>query len=179
VVGYGDTAAPLSSAVVNSEASGLRYLRSADSCDTVLGPERKPAPTYVVYRGPYESRSEPCGLRMSGQEPGSFVTVLRAGNQQLVKCPCEVPSSQAPHLFLGMDADPVAKLWIRSLQSMFHDADPTGFPGTAITGEFDRLTSDRVATFQDDAPAHKTTRGEVDQETWGLLTTRLCRNYDY
>src|SRR4051794_12179998 len=130
VIGYGDTVAPLSSAVVNSDPSKLRYLRSADSCATVLGPERKPAPAYVVYRGPYDSRSEPCAIRMSGQEPGSFVTVLRSGNEELVKCPCEVPSREAPRLFLGMDADdPVAKLWTRSLQSMFHDDDPSGFPG--------------------------------------------------
>ena len=25
----------------------------------------------------------------------------------------------------------------------------------------------------------KTTRGEVDETTWGILTDRLCRNYDY
>ena len=33
VVGYGDTFAPLSSAVANSGKEGLRYLRTADSCD--------------------------------------------------------------------------------------------------------------------------------------------------
>jgi hypothetical protein len=179
VVGYGDTVAPLSSAVVNTDAEGLHYLSSAASCDTVLGPERKPPPAYVVYRGPYAGRSEPCGLRMSGQEPGSFVTVLRSGNAELVKCPCEVPAGDAPDLFVGMDANAVEKLWIRSLQAMFHDDDLKGFPRSAITGVYDQFTSDRVASFQDNSPGKKTTRGEVDETTWGILTDRLCRNYDY
>jgi hypothetical protein len=179
VIGYGDTAAPLSHAVVDSDQQGLHYLRSASSCDTVLGPERKPPPAYVVYRGPYASRSEPCQLRMSGEEPGSFVTVLRSGNQELVKCPCEVPSSEARRLFPGMEADAVDKLWIRSLQSMFHDEDAAGFPLAAITGDYDEPTSDRVAAFQRNAPGKQTTPGVVDETTWGILTDRLCRNYDY
>lgn len=179
VVGYGNTVAALSSAVANSGKDGLHYLRSADSCDTVLGPETKPTPTYVVYRGPYESRREPCETRMSGADPGSFVARLREGNEQLVKCPCEIPSNEAPHLFPRMDADASETLWIRGLQNMFHDDDPQGFPRTAITGDYDGATSDRVAAFQDHAPGKVTTRGEVDETTWGILTDRLCRNYDY
>jgi hypothetical protein len=179
IVGYGNTSAPLSSAVANSGKEGLRYLRTADSCDAVLGPESKPAPAYVVYRGPYGSRSEPCELRMAGREPGSFVAVLREGNEQLVKCPCEIPSGDAPHLFLGMVADASETLWIRGLQNMFHDDDREGFPRTAITGDYDQPTADRVAAFQDRAPGKVTTRGEVDETTWGILTDRLCRNYDY
>ena len=41
VVGYGDNVAPLGSAVANNGTKGLRYLRSDESCETVLGPERK------------------------------------------------------------------------------------------------------------------------------------------
>ncbi len=41
VVGYGNTVAPLGTAVANSSAEGLRYLRSDGSCATVLGPERE------------------------------------------------------------------------------------------------------------------------------------------
>jgi hypothetical protein len=180
VVGYGDSVAPLSSAVANSgDRNGLRYLSSEGSCDTVLGPERKPTPAYVVYRGPYDTRSEPCEIRMSGEESGSFVTVLRSGNEQLVKCPCEIPSSLAPRLTLGMTADQSETLWIRGLQAMFNDDAPAAFPHDAITGEYDQRTSDRVALFQDDAPGKVTTRGVVDATTWGILTDRLCRNYDY
>src|SRR4051794_5009675 len=179
VVGYGNTVAALSSAVANSGKDGLHYLRSADSCDTVLGPETQPTPAYVVYRGPYESRREPCATRMSGEDPGSFVARLREGNEQLVKCPCEIPSNEAPHLFPTMDPDASETLWIRGLQNMFHDDDPQGFPRTAITGDYDQATSDRVSAFQDRAPGKVTTRGEVDETTWGILTDRLCRNYDY
>ena len=179
VIGYGSSVAPLSSAVANSAKKGLRYLRSTDSCDTVLGPEQKPAPDYVVYRGPYDTRQEPCELRMSGAEPGSFVTRLRAGNQELVKCPCEIPGEDAPRLYPGMDADASDKLWIRGLQAMFHDDAPDAFPHDAITGVYDARTSDRVTAFQDDAPGKQTIAGVVDETTWKILTGRLCRQYDY
>jgi hypothetical protein len=179
VIGYGDTVAPLSSAIANSSEKDLRYLRSDDSCATTLGPEDKSAPAYVVYSGPYDGRREPCDIRMSGTESGSFVTVLRSGNEQLVKCPCEIPGSAAPRLFTGMQVDQSAALWIRGLQAMFNDDDPTGFPHTAITGKYDQRTSDRVADFQDHAPGKVTDRGTVDEVTWGILTDRLCRNYDY
>lgn len=179
VIGYGNTVAPLSSAVANSSARGLRYLRSDESCPTVLGPEGQPSPDYIVYRGPFDSRREPCETRMSGAESGSFVTVLRSGNQQLVKCPCEVPGSAAPLLSVGMPVDQESTLWTRGLQSMFNDDDPTSFPRSAITGVFDQVTSDRVAVFQEDAPGKVTQRGQVDAPTWELLTDRLCRNYDY
>jgi hypothetical protein len=165
--------------VANSDHHGLRYLRSSDSCDTVLGPEQKPTPQYVVYRGPYSSRSVPCEIRMSAAGAGSFVTVLRSGNEQLVKCPCEIPRSKAPRLSLGMDADESERLWIRGLQAMFHDDAPAQFPHEAISGVYDQRTAERVALFQHDAPGKKTVRGEVDATTWGILTGRLCREYDY
>jgi hypothetical protein len=179
VIGYGNTVAPLSSAVANSDHEGLRYLRSSDSCGTVLGPEQKPAPEYVVYRGPYDTRREPCEIRMSGGEPGSFVTRLRAGNEQLVKCPCEIPSSDAPDLYVGMAADQSDTLWIRGLQAMFNDDNPEAFPRSAITGKYDERTSQRVALFQRQAPGKVTTPGEVDTTTWEVLTGRLCFKYDY
>jgi hypothetical protein len=179
VVGYGDSVAPLSSAVANSSQEDLRYLRSESSCGTTLGPAGKAAPAYVVYSGPFDSRKEPCEIRMSGAESGSFVTVLRAGNEELVKCPCEIPSSEAPRLFLGMGPDQSAALWIRGLQAMFNDDDPAAFPHAAITGDYDERTSERVTAFQDDAPGKVTEPGTVDEVTWGILTDRLCRNYNY
>jgi hypothetical protein len=178
VIGYGNSVA-LSTAVANSDHQGLRYLRSADSCDTVLGPEGQPTPAYVVYRGPYSTKSEPCEIRMSGDEPGSVVTRLRAGNEQLVKCPCEIPRSQAPHLVVGMDADQSDTLWIRALQVMFNDDDPSAFPRSAITGKYDERTSQRVQVFQRQASGKVTVPGEVDETTWGIITGRLCRTYDY
>jgi hypothetical protein len=180
VIGYGSTRAPLSSAVANSSPKGLSYLRATGSCKTILGPEGKSGPAYVVYRGPYDSRREPCETRMSGDESGSFVTVLRSGNTQLVKCACEIPTSEAPRLSLDMDPpDQREALWIRGLQSMFNDDDPERFPHTAITGDYDEPTAARVTLFQEHAPGKVTEPGVMDRTTWGVITDRLCRNYDY
>ncbi len=179
VVGYGDSVPPLSSAVANSTTKGLHYLESAGSCPTLLGPEGKQPPTYVVYAGPYDSPRDPCAVRMSGEEPGSFVARLREANTQLVKCPCEIPGSDAVRLYPEMPVDAAAKLWIRGLQAMFSYDDPEDFPRTAITGEYDAFTQARVTVFQDSAPGKSTERGIVDEVTWGILTDRLCRNYDY
>jgi hypothetical protein len=179
IIGYGNSVAPLSSAVANSGKEGLRYLRGEESCPTMLGPKGKPTPAYVVYRGPYDNRQEPCELRMSGTESGSFVTELNAGNQDLVKCPCEIPTSDAPTLTLDMVQDQRTTLWVRGLQSMLNDDDPKAFPHSAITGKYDPFTSARVTTYQDAAPGKVTRRGEVDKATWDVLTNRLCRNYDY
>jgi len=179
IIGWGDQRSALSPAVANTDHEGLRYLRTADSCATIFGPEDQAQPYYAVYRGPFDTRSEPCRLRMSGEEPGTIITVLRAGNLQLVKCPCELPTSMAPHLSLGMEADAVDRVWTRALQSMFNDSDPDGFPASAVTGVYDQRTADRVTLIQDHAPAHLTTRGEVDEETWRIITERMCRNYDY
>jgi len=179
VVGYGESTPPLSSAVANSHTDGLHYLSSAVSCATLLGPEDKPAPAYVVYAGPYNTPREPCEVRMSGEEPGSFVARLREGNTQLVKCPCEIPGADAVRLFPDMPSDASAKLWIRGLQAMFNDDDPEGFPRSAITGVYDAFTQARVTRFQENAPGKATEPGVVDPTTWGILTDRLCRNYDY
>jgi hypothetical protein len=179
VLGYGDSVAPLGSAVANAGKDGVRYLRTDASCPTVLGPEDKPAPAYVVYRGPYESRRDPCETRMSGEAAGSFVTVLRSGNEQLVKCPCELPSTAGPELFVGMPVDQETVVWTRSLQAMLNDHDAKAFPRTAITGDYDQRTADRVAELQEDAPGKLTTRGRVDATTWGIITDRICRGYDY
>ncbi|QIG45304.1 hypothetical protein G5V58_23405 [Nocardioides anomalus] len=185
IVGYGDTAAPLSNAVANASSSkGLRYLRTDSSCPTVMGPEGKDPPKYAVYRGPYDSKQDPCEVRMSGTEVNSFVTVLSSGNEQLVKCPCEIPSSEAPALELGMAVTTESKVWVRALQAMFSDdaqlhPQRGAFPGDQITGIFDDPTSARVAEYQDDAPGQVTERGAVDTATWSLLTLRLCRNYEY
>ena len=179
VVGYGNSVPPLSSAVANSRTDGLHYLESAGSCETLLGPEEKEAPTYVVYAGPYDSPRDPCDIRMSGEEPGSFVARMREGNTQLVKCPCEIPGTDAVRLYPDMPSDASTKLWVRGLQAMFNDDDGEDFPRSAITGVYDAFTQARVTVFQDNAPGKDTQPGIVDDVTWGILTDRLCRNYDY
>jgi hypothetical protein len=179
VVGYGNSVPPLSSAVANSSIDGLHYLSTAGSCETLLGPEDQASPTYVVYAGPYDSPRDPCEVRMSGEEPGSFVARLREGNTQLVKCPCEIPGTEAARLYPEMPSDASAKLWIRGLQAMFNFDDAEEFPRSRISGVYDEFTQARVTAFQDNAPGKSTEPGIVDATTWGILTDRLCRNYDY
>jgi hypothetical protein len=179
VVGYGNSVAPLGTAVADNGSKGVRYLRSDESCATVLGPERESSPTYAVYLGPYETLQEPCRLRMTPEHRADFVTVLRSGNEMLVKCPCALPTSEAPELRLHMEVDAEAVVWIRSLQSMLNDYDPQEFPRGRITGEYDAATAARVTEIQAEAPGRQTTPGVVDDAPWQILTDRICRIYDY
>jgi hypothetical protein len=184
VVGYGDSVASLGSAASGFKSKGARYLRSDDSCPTALGPEGKEPPAYVVYLGPYDTRREPCELRMSGDAGGNFfVTVLssqeRQETRQLVKCPCELPRDAGPELFVGMVETQESVIWTRSLQSMMHDDDAVAFPRSAITGEYDPTTAARVTEYQETAPGKLTPPGRVDTTTWGIITERICRQYTY
>jgi hypothetical protein len=177
VVGYGDTVAPLGTA---SNIKGARYLRSDESCATALGPEHKDTPAYVVYLGPFDTRREPCEIRMSGEAGGNFfVTVLHSGNQQLVKCPCELPRDAGPELYVDMPQDQESVIWTRSLQAMLHDYYGTAFPTSSITGVYDQPTADKVAELQAGAPGKLTDEGRVDETTWGIITERICRTYTY
>ena len=179
VVGYGNSAAPLGTAVADNGSKGVRYLRSDESCPTVLGPEREDSPTYAVYLGPFDTLQEPCRLRMTPEHRADFVTVLRSGNTMLVKCPCALPTDEAPELRLGIEADAEAVVWIRSLQSMLNDYDAEKFPHALITGVYDEPTAARVAEVQAEAPGRRTEPGVVDDATWQILTDRVCRIYDY
>ncbi|WP_298516412.1 hypothetical protein [uncultured Nocardioides sp.] len=179
VVGYGDSVAPLGTAVADNAGEGARYLRSDQSCPTALGPESKPAPTYVVYLGPFDTLQEPCRAALTPQHRADFVTVLRSGNQTLVKCPCALPTSEAPELRPDMDADAHDVVWIRSLQSMLNDYDPKRFPKARITGVYDGPTAARVTEIQAEAPGRLTTPGVVDDTTWQIITDRICRIYDF
>lgn len=179
VVGYGNNVAPLGSAVANNGTKGLRYLRSDESCETILGPEREETPTYVVYLGPYETLVEPCEKRMTPEHRGDFVTVLRSGNETLVKCPCALPTSLAPELTPNMVADAEETVWIRALQAMLNDYDPEKFPHTAISGTYDDATVARVTEVQQEVAGVPTTPGVVDAATWQVITDRICRIYDY
>jgi len=178
VIGYGDTAAPLGSAAAGNK--GARYLRSDASCPTALGPERKATPKYIVYLGPYDTRREPCELRMSGEAGGNFfVTVLHSGNTELVKCPCELPRDAGPELFVGMPETQESVIWTRSLQAMLHDYDAEKFPQDAVTGDYDPTTAARVTELQAESPGKLTDPGRVDTTTWGIITERICRTYSY
>jgi hypothetical protein len=179
VVGYGDSVAPLGTAVADN-GDRVRYLRSADSCPTVLGPEDAATPTYAAYLGPYTQLQEPCELRMTPDHRADFVTVLRSNNQTLVKCPCVLSASAGPLLLPGRaEFTPEETVWIRALQSMLNDYDPKRFPRSKITGRYDADTVARVTEIQHEQSGVPVTDGEIDRRTWGILTDRICRIYAY
>jgi hypothetical protein len=180
VLGFGDSSPALRAAVAENPGGDPRYLETAASCDTIYGPERREEPPrYAVFLGPFDGLVEPCTLRMDPVRRGDFVTALRSGNRQSVKCVCVLPDSAGrPSLRVGMPESDADAVWIRSLQGMLVDANDKQFPRDWITGTYDRRTADRVAEYQGSSQV-KSERGVVDDATWGLLTTRLCRNYDF
>jgi hypothetical protein len=180
VLGYGDTSGALRQAMAGHGDLDLSYLETAESCDTVFGPERfTTKPTYAVVAGPYPANlEEPCALRMTEEHRGDFVTALRDGNQISVKCACVLDSSVAPPLELGMEATETDVVWIRSLQQMFRDANEKRFPEEWVTGVYDRHTSERVRDYQE-VSGVRTEPGEVDERTWALLQGRLCDIYEF
>ena len=181
VVGYGNSVAPLGTAVADNGREGVRYLRSDDSCATVIGPEEAETPTYAVYLGPYETLQEPCELRMTPDHRADFVTVLRSGNQTLVKCPCALPAASAPDdLKPGMtEFTAERRCGSGPCSAMLNDYDPKKFRRTAITGKYDAATVARVTEIQHEQSGVPTTDGVLDEATWRILTDRICRIYDY
>ena len=71
VVGYGDTVAPLGSAVANNGTKGLRYLRSDESCDDDPRPgARRRRRRTSSTSGRTRPRREPCEMRMTAEHRG-------------------------------------------------------------------------------------------------------------
>ncbi|MBJ7358158.1 hypothetical protein [Nocardioides sp.] len=180
ILGFGDSSPALRAAIAENPSGDPSYLETAASCDTIYGPERQAEPPrYAVVLGPFDDLREPCRLRMDPVRRGDFVTALRSGNQQSVKCVCVLPdSAERPTLRVGMPETDADSVWVRSLQGMLFDANDKRFPRDWVTGSYDQRTADRVAEYQDSSQV-KSDRGVVDDDTWGLLTTRLCRNYDF
>ena len=176
VIGFGDSAAALAGPVADNRESPVRYLRTADSCNTLYGREKGPTPGYAAYVGPFGSIAEACELRLTVPHRGDQVTVLRAGNEQAVRCPCYVSAAIAPELTPGMAADAAATPWVRALQQMFVDIDEGEFPNWRITGVYDAKTVARIRDLQTQSGVPST--GVVDTVTWQLVRTRICGSYD-
>jgi len=77
------------------------------------------------------------------------------------------------------DPTPEETVWIRALQSMLHDYDAEKFPRTDITGVYDAATIARVTEIQHEQAGTQVRDGYVDEDTWGILTDRICRIYDF
>ncbi|WP_309649946.1 peptidoglycan-binding domain-containing protein [Nocardioides sp.] len=183
VLGYGETGAPLRSAVVNNPDETVRYLRTDDSCPTLWGPPENDVPEYVAYSGPYDSLMDPCLARLTGEHKRDDVTRLHSGNTTYVKCVCEVPTADLRVLSRSDGTDPETAIWVRSLQNTLIDIDVAAgredrFRPENVTGIFDEATEQRVKDFQEVRDIVPPT-GVVDAETWGALTDQVCITYDY
>jgi hypothetical protein len=180
VLGFGDTRPPLQAAQAGNPAGHPSYLETEESCPTIYGSARKEQqPRYAVFLGPFDDLVEPCTLRMDPARRGDFVTALRSGNSDTVKCVCVLPdSADRPTLRVGMTPTEGNAVWVRSVQGMLSDADDDRFPPAWVTGVYDRRTADRVADIQATSRSGSDP-GVVDDDTWALLTTRLCDNYDF
>ncbi|MEJ7834543.1 MAG: hypothetical protein WKF79_16640 [Nocardioides sp.] len=185
VLGFGDTAAPIASAVANNPDLGVRYLRTDESCETVWSSEPE-APEYVAYAGPYEGMIEPCELRMDGEHQRDDVTNLSAGNELYVQCLCVLPDSAGPRLEVGMLSDATSTNWVRALQLAFVtvDADraergPKGayLELSDINGIYDDTTAARVRIFQPSRDI--TTLGVVEADTWKAVADAACGFYEF
>lgn len=181
VLGSGDTAAALTPAVLDG-GDGVRYLRTDESCST-LWSEDGEVPSYVVYRGPYDSAAQPCADSLDGADPSAAVTNLNAGNATFVTCACVLPMTElegiVPPGDLGDGEEPAGAPWVRMLQRMLADLDAGGSGDPIeVTGVYDRPTINRVRELQRDngiLPAD----GRVGERTWAALRDQPCGSYDF
>jgi peptidoglycan hydrolase-like protein with peptidoglycan-binding domain len=168
VLGAGDSEAALTP-IVSDAGSGARYLRTDESCQT-LWSDGDELPSYVVYRGPYDSMVEPC--RASLEDDGD-VTNLSEGNEQFVMCACVLPTAElagiVPPGQLAAGEEPAPVPWVRMLQRLLD---------VEVTGAYESDTVSRVRQFQESngiLPAD----GKVGERTWGALREQRCGSFDF
>ena len=169
VLGVGDSAAALTP-IVSDAGDGVRYLRTDESCETLWasGDEQ---PSYVVYRGPYDSEAEPCRLSLDGDGDGD-VTNLGADNEQFVMCACVLPTEELVGLVppgqLSEGEEPAPVPWVQMLQRLLD---------LEVTGVYDGTTVDRVQQFQE-AGSILPADGKVGERTWGALREQRCGRFE-
>jgi hypothetical protein len=176
VVGWGATRGALSNAVSSNLDGGVKYLETANSCDTLYGAERQDPPAYAAYLGPFDSLAEPCSLRMSIDHARDVVTSLKPGVKIHVQCLCAVDPVTMPELNVGMAADTRDGIYIRALQRLFVDM---GLHPGPITGEYNPRTAAVVKRLQRANAIDPTLYGRVEALTGRLLRDRGCLQYDF
>ena len=176
VVGWGETRGVLSNAVSANTDGDVKYLETANSCNTLYGAERQDPPAYAAYLGPFDSLSEPCSLRMSVDHARDVVTTLKPGVKIHVQCLCAVNPVDMPPLNVGMVADTRDGIYIRALQRLLVDM---GLKPGPITGEYNPRTAAVVQKLQQINAIDPTLYKQVEQQTWQLIRDRGCLQYDF
>jgi hypothetical protein len=169
VVATGDTSAALAGAVAEAPDS-TRYLDITRSCDTVWVTDTD-TPRYAAYLGPFPHVQQACEKRMTAAHRGDLVTQLHTGATAPVECACYLSYATMPVLRSGMDATPVAGIYIRSLQHLLL---ALGEPAVSHSkGTYDEQTIEQVRRVQDQVLRLPAT-GIVDAATWHALQTQAC-----
>jgi Putative peptidoglycan binding domain len=177
VVGWGETSGALESAVQTNSDSEAKYLETADSCNTLYGPEGQPAPKYVVYIGPFDTTSEPCGLRMSVDHKGDAVTSLKPGQKTHVPCLCVLRPADFPSLSVGMHPSTRDGIYVRALQQMLLDIGL--ITANHVTGYYDEATARVVTRLQKLNALTPAKYGTVERLTWNQIIDRGCVGFDF
>jgi hypothetical protein len=177
VVGWGETRGALSNAVSANTDGDVKYLETANSCNTLYGAERQDPPAYAAYLGPFDSLAEPCSLRMSVDHKSDVVTSLKPGVKIHVQCLCVLDPATFPTLAVGMESDTRSGIYIRSLQRLLVDIRQN--PSHHITGEYDAETRDLIVPLQVINAIDVRPPGIVEKLTWQMLRDRACVAYDF
>jgi len=177
VVGWGETSGTLENAVTANSDSDARYLETAQSCSTLYGPEDQPTPKYVVYLGPFDSTSEPCGLRMSVDHKDDAVTSLKPGQKTHVPCLCVLRPADFPELSLGMHPSTRDGIYIRALQQMLLDIGL--ITASHVTGHYDEETAKVIEQLQKLNALTPDKYGIVERLTWIQIRDRGCVGFDF
>ena len=177
VVGFGSDAGPLSNAVSANPPSEVKYLKTSESCDTLYGPEGQPPPEYVVYLGPFDSTSEPCGLRMSVDHKNDAVTSLKKGQDTHVPCLCVLDPKTFPILAERMRATTLTGIYVKALQNMLLDSQL--ITANHVTGHYDHYTATQIERFQKLNALSPHWYRKVNEATWTQIRDRGCVGFDF
>lgn len=177
VVGFGSTHGALENAVSANPPGEVKYLKTSDSCDTLYGPEGQPAPEYAVYLGPFESTSEPCGLRMSVDHKNDAVTSLKKGQDTHVPCLCVLDPETFPILAERMRVTTLKGIYVKALQNMMLDSQL--ITADHVTGHYDSYTAQQIKKFQKLNALSPHWYRKVNEATWTQIRDRGCVDYDF
>jgi hypothetical protein len=171
-VGRGPGAAQLGVVVGEHPDQDVQYLDTTKSCTTAWIGDDRPAPRYVAYVGPFDTRADACDAQFRSGRPGGIVTVLKPETTDTVQCLCYIRLAR-PTLHRGMSTDGSNGIWVRHLQSLLVDM------GLAAAGDspasYDSTTATTIRRYQADHGLPAT--GIVDADTWTSLMHQGCKLY--
>ena len=175
--GSGASHGALANAVSANPKGEVKYLKTSESCDTLYGPEGEPPPEYVVYLGPFNSTSEPCGLRMSVDHKNDAVTSLKKGQDTHVPCLCVLSPKTFPILAEGMRATTLTGIYVKALQNMLLDSQL--ITADHVTGHYDSYTATQIKRFQNLNALSPNWYRKVNEPTWEQVRDRGCVLFDF